>query len=111
MRTRDARRRRRRREPIPMHEIAGDAWRDWTIGADGLLYHPTWRRGFTGHELAALWFECQALAGLRHQVAQLTRDLADQGNQVDELQKENWWYRRQLSLEAKLGMMLERIAA
>ncbi|MFA7239885.1 MAG: hypothetical protein WC091_07210 [Sulfuricellaceae bacterium] len=44
--------------------VIGKEWKDWKIGTDGLLYHPFWRRGFTGHELAGMWYEIQTKTSL-----------------------------------------------
>jgi hypothetical protein len=30
--------------------VVGEDWEGWRFGTDGLLYHPFWRRGFTGRE-------------------------------------------------------------
>ena len=46
---------------------------DWSahgacFGRDGLLYLPDWRRGFTVHELRALFFNCQQVRSLESEL-------------------------------------------
>jgi hypothetical protein len=94
-----------------MDELAGPAWRDWLIDSEGLLHHPSWRRGFTGDELAAMWFTCQQVAALECRIRLLERDAAKASEEIEGLTRLAHWYRRQLSLEARLGLMIERIGA
>jgi len=81
------------------------------FGRDGLLYLAEWRRGFTVHELRALFFECQQVRSLSSEKARLERELhcAEQGKISAEHRAA--WYRRQVVLEAQLGAMLRRIVA
>jgi len=51
-----------------LRALGGDAWAGFYFGRDGLLYVPGWRRGWTPHELMALFFERQELAALRVEV-------------------------------------------
>lgn len=108
MRIIEARRRVRRGEPLTLVELAGESWDGWTLHR-GLLHHPNWRRGFTGHELAALWFECQAVRELERQVRELQADATRNEVALQLAEQRAWWYRRQLTLEAQLGMMLARV--
>jgi len=76
------------------------------FGADGLLYLAEWRRGFTVHELRALFFECQQARALRHEVTRLARELENQGAELAEAQRRASWYRSQLTTEARIGLAL-----
>jgi hypothetical protein len=88
-------------------------WADYGArwGNDGLLYLAEWRRGFTVHELRALFFECQAARSLEREVKILTSTVESLTAERDQAIERAWWYRNQLVLESKLGAMLERIAA
>ena len=80
------------------------------FGRDGLLYLAEWRRGFTVHELRALFFDCQRIRTLEHELRAAVTDL--EAARRSELQSEARaaWYRRQLVLESKLGAMLARVS-
>jgi hypothetical protein len=76
---------------------------------DGLLYLAEWRRGFTVHELRALFFECQQVRTLARENARLTRELDTASRQADTAEARAAWYRRQLILESRFGAMLRRL--
>lgn len=80
-------------------------------GADGLLYLPDWRRGFTVHELRAMFFESQQVRRLNADLRQRERDIAAMQAQIDALARRAAFYRAQVVLEARLGLLLARIAA
>jgi hypothetical protein len=88
-------------------------WADYgaRFGRDGLLYLAEWRRGFTVHELRALFFECQQVRGLEREKRQLVTDLARANLDQSRAEARAAWYRRQLILESRLGAMLGRLAA
>lgn len=92
------------------HGVVGKDWEGWRFGSDGLLYHPHWRRGFTGHELAGMWFEVQLVYGLKMDIGQLEKDC--EALRVDAVKAEELagYYRRQVRLEASMGLALARIA-
>jgi hypothetical protein len=81
------------------------------FGRDGLLYLAEWRRGFTVHELRALFFDCQRVRTLERELRQAVTEL--EAARLSESQNEARaaWYRRQLVLESRFGAMLARIAA
>ncbi|MDD5328906.1 MAG: hypothetical protein PHX38_02800 [Sulfuricella sp.] len=89
--------------------LVGPDWEDWRFGADGLLYHPQWRRGFTGRELAGMWITTQLAAGLRADLRQAQRDKAAQQAEIEQLEERVYFYRRQVRLEASLGLALVRM--
>ena len=90
----------------PAWADAGAAW-----GNDGLLYLAEWRRGFTPHELRALFWDCQQVSTLRAERDAVRRDLANLEGQIERLERSVFWYRRQLVAESRLGPMLARLAA
>lgn len=92
------------------HGVVGKDWEGWRVGSDGLLYHPFWRRGFNGHELAGMWFEAQRVFSLTRDVRQLEKDC--EALRVDAVKAEELagYYKRQVRLEAQMGLALARIA-
>lgn len=80
------------------------------FGRDGLLYLAEWRRGFTVHELRALFFDCQRTRTLERELRQAVTDLERVNGELSQLEARAAWYRRQLVLEARLGAMLARVA-
>lgn len=80
------------------------------FGRDGLLYLTPWRRGFTVHELQALFFESQRTRALERDNSRLARELEAAKEAEARAGERAAWYRRQLVLESRLGAMLERIA-
>lgn len=87
-------------------------WKDYgaRFGRDGLLYLAEWRRGFTVHELRALFFDCQQVRSLANEKARLERERDHADHERILAEQRAAWYRRQLVLESRLGAMLERIA-
>lgn len=89
-------------------------WRlpqEWTaygarFGADGLLYLAEWRRGFTVHELRALFFESQRTRTLEHELRRLASQAEQAAVEQSRAEARAAWYRRQLVLESRLGAML-----
>lgn len=95
---------------IDLAEILGREWDEIFIGSNGLLHLPGWRRGFEAGELKAIFYDNQERYRLKHENAQLRRELERLQADLDQAQKSAWWYRRQVLLESKLGMMLGRVA-
>ena len=100
----------RARLPLDVSELLGPAWSGWILGADGLLYAPEWRRGFTAHELRAMWWRCQQVAALEVAARDARRDAQTAQDEADRLAGVVAYLRRQVTLEARLGAMLGRIA-
>ncbi len=90
--------------------VVGPEWEDWRFGTDGLLYHPQWRRGFTGRDLAGMWWQCAQVDALEAKVRQLEAERRRLVDQVDELEALAAFYRRQVGLSSRLGLALQRIA-
>lgn len=81
----------------PSWAEAGARW-----GTDGLLYLAEWRRGFTVHELRALFFECQQVRSLARERDAATARAEALAGQIERLERSIFWYRRQLIAEARL---------
>ena len=90
--------------------VVGKDWEDWRFGPDGLLYHPSWRRGFTGRDLAGMWYGVQRAASLERQVLHLEKDKAGLLEDLERAEDLAGFYRQQVRLEATMGMALMRIA-
>jgi hypothetical protein len=92
---------------MPQHRMP-PAWADagarW--GADGLLYLAEWRRGFTPHELRALFFDCQQVRTLRRERDDALARSEQALIEIERLERSVYWYRRQLVAEARLGVLL-----
>lgn len=78
-------------------------------GDDGLLYLAEWRRGFTPHELRALFFECQQVRTLRRERDDALARSEQASNEIERLEKAVFWYRRQVTLEARLYPLIAGI--
>lgn len=93
------------------NSVIGKEWENWKFGSDGLLYHPFWRRGFTGIELAGMWYEIQTKAWLESEVRNLKNSIEKLSDKIDEQESLIFFYRSQVTAEAKLGMCMARIMA
>lgn len=90
--------------------VVGKDWEGWRFGPDGLLYHPTWRRGFTGRDLAGMWYGVQRVATLERQARQLEKECEKLRVDLERAEDQAGFYRRQVQLEATMGLALVRIA-
>lgn len=77
--------------------------------SDGLLYLAEWRRGFTVHELRAMFFITQQVRTLESEVKNLTSTVERQAGELAAAERRAWWYRSQLVAESRLGMALAHI--
>jgi hypothetical protein len=72
---------------------------EWTAygarwGKDNHLYLGEWRHGFDVHQLRALFFECQQIRSLRHELASTKKELEDATEAIETLRRRVRWYRR-----------------
>jgi hypothetical protein len=79
------------------------------FGRDGFLYLAEWRRGFTVHELRALFFDCQRSRQLEYELRQAVTDLERATLEQSQTEARAAWYHRQLILESRFGAMLARL--
>lgn len=89
----------------------GKNWEGWRFGEDGLLYCPMWRRGFDPHELRAMFYQVQQVRSLASRLRQLEKDLEVSRDQLERTERTAAFYRRQVTLESQLRMMLRSITA
>ena len=100
---------RRRDSTIQLSDLAGPSWAGFYLGADDSLWSPQCRRGFSPGDLKAQFWQLQELATLRHQADQLKKELARADEALEKAEARAAWYRRQLALESRAGMMLAAI--
>ncbi|BBO20870.1 MAG: hypothetical protein HKUEN07_03800 [Rhodocyclaceae bacterium] len=98
-----------RKTKIDLEKTIGPEWAEVFFGADGLLYLPGWRRGFTAAELRQQFFLVQERFYWMRRAEQLQRDLNRLQENLETLEHRSRYYRQQLQLESRLGMMLHRI--
>ncbi|MDO8436826.1 MAG: hypothetical protein Q7S69_01490 [Nitrosomonadaceae bacterium] len=78
---------------------------------DGLLFIGEWRRGMEPTEIRTLFWQVQQVAGLQREIRQLKQELERRSEEIDALEVKADFYRRQVALESRFGMMLERTFA
>lgn len=89
--------------------LLGKDWEGYTFGTDGKLYVPGWRGGFDPYQIHAMFFNVQQVRYLQAQIEALERREATlEADIAKALEKAVRW-RRLVMLEAKMGLMLERI--
>ena len=90
--------------------LLGQSWEGFYF-RDGLLYMAEWRRGIEPTEIRAIFWQVQQVAGLQRENRQLKQELERRSTEIDALEVKADFYRRQVALESRFGMMLERIFA
>jgi len=73
-----------------------------------LLYIPEWRRGLTPDEMRLLFWRGQQVSSLENEIELLKRELKRCNEEIDLLEVKSEFYRRQLVLESRFGMILQR---
>lgn len=94
---------------LHLSELMGRDWDGFVISGNALTV-PGLKRPLTPGELSGLWLYVQQPAALSAQVAQLKRDNERLSEQIDDMESELHFYRRQCRLESTMGMMLARVA-
>ena len=87
--------------------LLGQSWEGFNF-QDGLLLVPEWRRGLAPTEIRALFWQVQQVGGLQREIRQLKKKLERRSAEIDALEVKADFYRRQVALESRFGMMLER---
>lgn len=93
-----------------LSEILGPDWRDVRIGAGGLSL-PGWRRPFSAPEVKSTFFRLQQLALFEHDNARLRRERGEAWKALQAAEEAREYYRQQLRLESRLGLMLQAVTA
>lgn len=87
--------------------LLGDEWKGYRF-VGNLFYVPEWRNGFAPHEIRAFFWNTQQIASLKNEIALLKKELEQRNNDIDNLEIKADFYRRQLILESKFGMILQQ---
>ena len=62
-------------------------------------------------EIRAIFWQVQQVAGLQQEIRQLKQELERRSEEIDALEVKADFYRRQVALESRFGMMLEHTFA
>ena len=100
----------RYRVRLELAEIWGKDWQHFKF-IRGELVAPGWRRGFNPFDIQAMFFKVQLVRVLQSEARQLKRDLEREKARCEVLERDNDFYRRQVSLESRFGLMLQRVFA
>ncbi len=87
--------------------LLGDEWKGYRFRGN-LFYVPEWRNGFKPHEIRAFFWEIQQIRSLKIEIELLKKELARRNEDIDNLEVKADFYRRQLVLESRFGMILQR---
>lgn len=87
--------------------LLGDEWKGYRFSGN-LFYVPEWRNGFPPHEIRALFWKCQQVSSLQREIELLKQELERRAEEINTLEIKVNFYKRQLVLESRFGMILER---
>lgn len=87
--------------------LLGDEWNGYRF-SNGLIYVPEWRNGFAPHEIRAFFWKCQQVSSLKSEIELLKVELERRNKEIDALEIRADFYKRQVVLESRFGMILER---
>ncbi len=87
--------------------VLGDEWKGYRF-TNGLIFIPEWRNGFAPHEIRAFFWRCQLVSSLQSENNLLKSELDRRNKEIDALEIKADFYRRQVVLESRFGMILER---
>ena len=87
--------------------VLGDEWKGYRFIGNS-FYVPEWRNGFTPHEIRALFWKCQQIWSLEQEIKVLKQELERRNEDINILEVKADFYRRQLVLESRFGLILHR---
>lgn len=87
--------------------LLGKDW-DGHIFRNNLLFIPEWRRGLTPDEIRSLFWQGQLVSSLKTEIELLKQELERRNKEIDVLEVKADFYRRQLVLESRFGLILQR---
>ncbi|PTQ76442.1 hypothetical protein C8R26_11735 [Nitrosomonas oligotropha] len=87
--------------------LLGDEWNGYRF-SNGLIFVPEWRNGFAPHEIRAFFWKCQQVSSLKSEIELLKTELERRNKEIDALEIKADFYKRQVVLESRFGMILER---
>lgn len=103
---------------LELGELLGSTWEgfrlvggrnDSIVPFQGEFGHESWRRPFAAGELRRLFWTSQFWEQSKYEVAQLRRDMAHLAGEIESAEARAEFYRRQLRLESRAGLMLAHI--
>lgn len=87
--------------------LLGNDWKGH-IFKNNLLFIPEWRRGLAPDEIRSLFWQGQLVSSLKTEIELLKQELERRNDEIDILEIKADFYRRQLILESKFGMILQQ---
>lgn len=90
--------------------ILGKEW-EGHFFRDNLLYIPEWKRGLSPYEIRSLFWECQLNRCLKSENKFLKQEIERRNEEIDKLQVKAAFYKKQLVLESKFGLIIEKLFA
>lgn len=88
------------------------AWSGWVLSSyDGRLYSPEWSRGFLPEYINAMPYHLAALNARRSEIEQLRKASQAAQEALDAAEARAAFYRSQLVLESRYGLMIAAFAA
>lgn len=97
-------------EALSLGELLGSEWDGFSLAADG-LQHPYWRRPFSCGDLKAMFYRSQQVAILERELARAKAEAEQRAAEAEAARERADWYRHQLTLESRFGLMLARMTA
>lgn len=95
---------------LHLAELLGPEWDGFVIHGNTMEF-PGLKRPVSAGELRALWLQIQQVAGGNATISRLTRENERLTAELDEAERRAAYYRQQLRLESKMGMMLSHISS
>lgn len=92
-------------ESLDLGELLGSEWDGFRLTAAG-LHHPYWRRPFDAGDFKAMFYRSQQVAILERDARQARADLERAETALEAADVRADYYRQQLRLESRMGMML-----
>lgn len=94
---------------MSLEDLLGSAWFGFLLcpGPDGQgrLRNPMWRNPISAGDLKALFYRCQSVEHLQHDLTRTQRELERAHAMLESYEVDLAFYRRELRSSAKLGLM------
>lgn len=95
-------------ESLDLGPLLGSAWDGFSLSASGLQI-PGWRGPIPGADLRALFWTSQHARILARDLDRARAELAASRAELEHAEARARWYRSQLVMESRAGLMLSRI--
>lgn len=92
-------------ESLDLGELLGSEWEGFRLTAAG-LHHPYWRRPFDHGDFKSMFYRSQQVTILEHELQRARADLDRAESAQEAADARANFYRQQLRLESRMGMML-----